>query len=104
MSSFSYLKALPIDLLKIDGAFVRDVGANAFDLAVVESIQRIARVMGIETVAECVEHEAALRALMKVGVDYVQGFHIGRPDLLERAVTAMSRDHQHRGYLREAPA
>lgn len=87
MSSFSYLKALPIDLLKIDGAFVRDVGANPFDLAVVESIQRIARVMGIETVAECVEHEAALRALMKVGVDYVQGFHIGRPDLLERAVT-----------------
>lgn len=87
MSSFSYLKALPIDLLKIDGAFVRDVGANTFDVAVVESIQRIARVMGIETVAECVEHEAALRALMKVGVDYVQGFHIGRPDLLERALT-----------------
>jgi len=87
MSSFSYLKALPIDLLKIDGAFVRDVGANPFDLAVVESIQRIARVMGIETVAECVEHEIALRALMKVGVDHVQGFHIGRPDLLERAVT-----------------
>ena len=87
MSSFSYLKALPIDLLKIDGAFVRDVGANPFDLAVVESIQRIARVMGIATVAECVEDEAALRALQKVGVDYVQGFHIGRPDLLERVVS-----------------
>ena len=114
MSSFSYLKALPIDLLKIDGAFVRDVGMSAFDLAVVESIQRIARVMGIETVAECVEHEAALRALMKVGVDYVQGFHIGRPDLLERVVIRGSRasvlvsealrsgHHQHRGHLREA--
>jgi diguanylate cyclase (GGDEF)-like protein len=86
MSSFSYLKALPIDLLKIDGAFVRDVGTNPFDLAVVESIQRIARVMGIGTVAECVEHEGALRALLKVGVDYAQGFHIGRPDLLERVV------------------
>jgi EAL domain-containing protein (putative c-di-GMP-specific phosphodiesterase class I) len=91
MSSFSYLKALPIDLLKIDGAFVRDVGTNPFDLAVVESIHRIARVMGIDTVAECVEHEGALRALMKVGVDYVQGFHIGRPDLLERAVLATLR-------------
>jgi diguanylate cyclase (GGDEF)-like protein len=82
MSSFSYLKALPIDLLKIDGAFVRDINSDPVDRAVVEAIQRIARVMGIKTVAECVEHEAALKTLTRIGVDYVQGFHIGRPCLL----------------------
>jgi EAL domain-containing protein (putative c-di-GMP-specific phosphodiesterase class I) len=90
MSSFSYLKALPIDVLKIDGAFVRDLGVDSFGLAVVKSVQRIARVLGIATVAECVEHDATLRALRKVGVDYVQGFHIARPDLLEHVVADLS--------------
>jgi diguanylate cyclase (GGDEF)-like protein/PAS domain S-box-containing protein len=79
MSSFSYLKALPIDYLKIDGAFVRNVGTDAVDRAVVEAIHRIGRVMGIQTVAECVEDEAALRALMAIGVDHAQGFHISKP-------------------------
>ena len=86
MSSFSYLKALPIDLLKIDGAFVRDINSDPVDRAVVEAIQRIGRVMGIKTVAECVEHEAALKTLTRIGVDYVQGFHIGRPCLLTQVM------------------
>jgi EAL domain-containing protein (putative c-di-GMP-specific phosphodiesterase class I) len=79
MSSFSYLKALPIDFLKIDGAFVRDISTDPVDLAVVEAIQRIARVMGIDTVAECVEDEAALLALASIGVDFAQGFYLHRP-------------------------
>lgn len=79
MSSFSYLKALPIDFLKIDGTFVRDVSTDPVDFAVVEAIQRIGSVMGIKTVAECVEDEAAMIALAQIGVDFVQGFHVRRP-------------------------
>ena len=82
MSSFSYLKALPIDFLKIDGAFVRNVSSDPVDRAVVEAIQRVGHVMGIKTIAESVEDEAALRALTEIGVDYVQGRHVARPALL----------------------
>jgi EAL domain-containing protein (putative c-di-GMP-specific phosphodiesterase class I) len=82
MSSFSYLKALPIDFLKIDGAFVRNVSSDPVDRAVVEAIQRVGRVMSIQTIAECVEDEAALSALTEIGVDYAQGWHIARPALL----------------------
>lgn len=82
MSSFSYLKALPIDFLKIDGAFVRDINSDPVDRAVVEAIQRIGHVMGIQTIAESVEDEAALKALIEIGVDYAQGFHVARPILL----------------------
>jgi diguanylate cyclase (GGDEF)-like protein/PAS domain S-box-containing protein len=94
MSSFSYLKALPIDFLKIDGAFVRDVSTDAVDLAVVEAIHRIGRVMGIETVAECVEDEAAFRALMAIGVDYAQGFYISRPTALAELGAALAPQRQ----------
>lgn len=82
MSSFSYLKALPIDFLKIDGVYVRDLATDPIDLALVEAIQRIAQLMGLATVAECVENEAALEALINIGVDYAQGYHLRRPVLL----------------------
>jgi diguanylate cyclase (GGDEF)-like protein/PAS domain S-box-containing protein len=79
MSSFCYLKALPIDFLKIDGGFIRDIKSDPIDFAVVEAIQRIASIMGIRTVAESVEDDPALQAVLRIGVDYVQGFHISRP-------------------------
>jgi diguanylate cyclase (GGDEF)-like protein/PAS domain S-box-containing protein len=82
MSSFSYLKTLPVDYLKIDGAFVRDVSTDPVDRAVVEAIQRVGHVMGIQTIAECVEDEAALKALTEIGVDYAQGLHVAKPTLL----------------------
>jgi diguanylate cyclase (GGDEF)-like protein/PAS domain S-box-containing protein len=82
MSSFSYLKALPIDFLKIDGAFVRDIVTDPVDRAVVEAIQRIGHVMGIQTIAESVENEEALQALTSIGVDYAQGVHVARAALL----------------------
>jgi len=88
MSSFSYLKALPIDFLKIDGAFVRHVSSDPVDRAVVEAIQRVGRVMGIQTIAESVEDEAALRALTEIGVDYAQGCHVARPALLTEVSAA----------------
>ena len=79
MSSFGYLRSLPVDYLKIDGEFVKDMTTDAVDHAVVESIHNIGRVMGIRTVAESVENEAVLAALLMVGIDFAQGNHIGRP-------------------------
>lgn len=84
MSSFSYLKALPIDYLKIDGGFVRDVCTDPIDRAVVEAIQRIGRVMGIQTIAESVENDETLHALAEIGVDYAQGIHVGQAAVLSQ--------------------
>lgn len=79
LSSFAYLKALPVDYLKIDGMFVRDVEHDPVDRAFVEAIQRIARTMGLKTVAEFVENGAIQQTMADIGVDYCQGFHISRP-------------------------
>lgn len=83
MSSFSYLKNLPVDYLKIDGAFVRDIVTDPIDRAFVEAINRIGQVMGMETIAEFVEDDAILRELNYIGVNYAQGYGIARPIPLE---------------------
>lgn len=83
MSSFAYLKDLPVDYLKIDGVFVKNMAQNPVDFAMVEAINRIGHVMGIKTIAECVEDRATLEKLHALGVDYVQGSEIGEPRLLE---------------------
>lgn len=82
MSSFGYLKNLPIDFIKIDGAFVRDVDRDPIDRAMVEAINNIGHVMGIKTIAEFVETEAIAAVLRGLGVDYAQGYYIGRPEPL----------------------
>lgn len=79
MSSFAYLKNLPVDFLKMDGAFVKDIATNAIDLAMVQSIHSIAEAMKIETIAEFVESAAVVELLESMGVHYGQGFHLGRP-------------------------
>lgn len=79
LSSFSYLKAIPADYLKIDGNFVRDITHDRMDKAIVESICQIARVAGLKTIAEFVEDEAILQIIREIGVDYAQGFGIHRP-------------------------
>lgn len=78
-SSFAYLKKLPVDFLKIDGSFVRDICTDSIDLAMVRSINEIGHVMGKKTIAEFVEDRGVLDILRTVGVDYAQGFEIGRP-------------------------
>lgn len=82
MSSFAYLKNLPVDSIKVDGAFVRDMLTDPIDFAMVEAIIRIGHVMGLKTIAEYVESEAIMHRLAELGVDYVQGFGIHRPEPL----------------------
>lgn len=84
LSSFAYLKNLPVDYLKIDGVFVKDIIHNPIDEAMVKSINEIGQVMNKRTIAEFVESESVLRRLRKIGVDYAQGFAISRPRPIER--------------------
>lgn len=79
VSSFSYLKNLPVDFLKIDGEFVKDMTDDSIDYAMVETINKIARLMDKKTIAEYVETDQIKASLKKIGVDYVQGFGIGKP-------------------------
>jgi diguanylate cyclase (GGDEF)-like protein/PAS domain S-box-containing protein len=83
LSSFAYLKTLPVDFLKIDGGFVRDILDDEVDLALVRAFNDVGQVMGKLTIAEAVESEAVLAKLHEVGVDYAQGFVIGQPALIE---------------------
>ena len=79
LSSLVYLKSLPVSVLKIDGAFVRDAGTNPRTESMVRAIAQMARTMGMETVAEYVETDDLRTRMAALGVDYGQGFAIGRP-------------------------
>ena len=79
LSSFGYLKTLPLDYLKIDGSFVRDMTSDLISQAMVESIHHIGHVMGLQTIAEGVENETILAKVRELGIDYAQGFAINDP-------------------------
>ena len=79
LSSFNYLRTLPVNYLKIDGNFVQNVATDPVDRSMVEAIVQIGRAIGIETVAERVETPAVLETLRRIGVGYAQGFLLGRP-------------------------
>ena len=81
-SSFAYLKDLPVDFVKIDGSFVKDIHHDNVQLAMVRSMNDIAHAMGKQTVAEFVDNRDAMRVLKEIEVDYIQGYYIGRPRLL----------------------
>jgi diguanylate cyclase (GGDEF)-like protein/PAS domain S-box-containing protein len=79
-SSFGYLKNLPVDFLKIDGQFITDLLNDALDNAAVRCFRDVARVVGVKTIAEFVEHEEVLDALREIGIDMAQGYLIHRPE------------------------
>ncbi|MBC7983100.1 MAG: EAL domain-containing protein [Candidatus Obscuribacterales bacterium] len=89
LSSLTYLQSLPASYLKIDGALVRDVVGNPRSQAMITAIVQLATAMKLKTTAECVESEAILRAVTQLGVDFGQGFHIGRPKPLEAVLEDM---------------
>jgi diguanylate cyclase (GGDEF)-like protein/PAS domain S-box-containing protein len=90
LSSFAYLKNLPVDYLKIDGMFVKDIVDDPIDRAMVKSINEIGHVMGMKTIAEFVENDEIKGMLREIGVNYAQGYGIDIPmplnDLLGRSV------------------
>ncbi len=90
LSSFSYLKKLSIDYLKIDGGLIRDIVGSRLDQTMVRSISEIANVMGVKTVAEYVENEAILEKLADMKIDYAQGYEIMVPQPMELELKHLS--------------
>lgn len=87
LASFGYLKALPVDFLKIDGSLVKNIVRDPNDLAIVQFINHIAHMMGMQTIAEFVEDEQTLACLQSIGVDYAQGYGIAKPEPLVAPLT-----------------
>jgi diguanylate cyclase (GGDEF)-like protein/PAS domain S-box-containing protein len=82
MSSFAYLKYLPVDFLKIAGVFIKDMVTDPMDFAIVDSINRIGHILGMRTVAESVEDAGTLARITELGLDYAQGYFIAEPEAL----------------------
>ncbi|MCZ6830764.1 MAG: DUF1631 family protein [Gammaproteobacteria bacterium] len=83
LASHSYLRELPVDMLKIDGTFISKIHENDRDYAMVKSINDLAHFLGQETIAEFVENDAIIEKLREIGVDYLQGWGVGKPILFE---------------------
>ncbi len=83
LSSFGYLKNLPVDFLKIDGSFVKDMNIDPMNRAIVEAIHQVGHTLGIRTIAEFVENNAISDQLREIGVDFAQGYYFSKPEPLE---------------------
>ena len=93
LSSFAYLKSLPVDFIKIDGRFIGSLATDPMDRAIVEAIHRVAHVANLQTIAEFVEDDAVVEVLRTIGVDFAQGYSIGKPEPLPASAgTATSPD------------
>jgi EAL domain-containing protein (putative c-di-GMP-specific phosphodiesterase class I) len=82
-SSFYYLKYLPVDFLKIEGEFIKTLPNSPTDRVFIEGIVNVAKKMGIKTIAESVENEKVLEVVKDLGIDYAQGYYLGKPEPLE---------------------
>jgi diguanylate cyclase (GGDEF)-like protein/PAS domain S-box-containing protein len=102
-SSFGYLKSLPVDYLKIDGQFIIDLLDDALDNAAVRCFREVAEVVGVTTIAECVERRDVHQALREIGIDMAQGYLIHRPEPLENIFVTATTD-EPRAMAAAAPA
>jgi EAL domain-containing protein (putative c-di-GMP-specific phosphodiesterase class I) len=82
-TSLSYLKDMPVDIIKIDGGFVRHMDQNPRDQALVRAVTEMAHSMGMKVTAECVENADTLSLLKQLNVDHAQGYFVGRPNTLQ---------------------
>ena len=82
-SSLNYLREIPVNYLKIDGNFVRNLASNDVDAAMVKAVSQVGKVMNLFSIAESVENEQTLNALRNIGVDFAQGYHCGKPVAFE---------------------
>jgi diguanylate cyclase (GGDEF)-like protein len=89
LSSFGYLKVLPVDYLKIDGSFVREMTLDPVSLSMVRAIYQIGQTMGLSTIAEFVENQETADLLRDIGVDYLQGYGIGKPVPMQQIVESL---------------
>ena len=87
-SSFGYLKTLPVDYLKIDGQFIRNIHTDTLDMAAVRCFHEVAQAIGVKTVAEFVETEAVMQTIREIGIDFAQGYLLHRPEPLEALIAA----------------
>jgi len=92
MSSFGYLKQLKIDFLKIDGLFVKDIINDPIDEAMVRSINEVGHTMGLKTIAEYVENDEILQKIAEIGVDFVQGYGIAKPQPIETLPSKVKKE------------
>jgi Amt family ammonium transporter len=83
LSSLTYLKQFPVDYLKIDGSFIKDIVSDQIDRTLVDAINKMAHTMGLKTVAEYVESEEILKLLDTMNIDYAQGYYIQKPTQVE---------------------
>ena len=94
ISSFSYLKNLPVDYLKIDGNIIKNISKNTADKAMVAAINQIGKVMNIEIIAKHVENVFTLNQLKEIGIDYAQGFYIDEPKLINEQIEEIEKSLQ----------
>ena len=94
ISSFSYLKNLPVDYLKIDGNIIKNISKNTADKAMVAAINQIGKVMNIEIIAKHVENVFTLNQLKEIGIDYAQGFYIDEPKLFNECIDEIKKSPQ----------
>jgi len=85
-SSFNYLKNLPVDFLKIDGIFVKDMDEDSVNRAMVKAINSLGQVIGLKTIAEFVRNADIIEELKTIGVDYIQGYEIGKPEPITKLI------------------
>lgn len=95
-NSLSYLKALNVNRIKIDGSFVRDIMSDRNSQATVKSIVELAKGLGIETVAEYVENDEIATEIRRLGVDYAQGYAYGKPEPVAELLPSLAHDESRR--------